>query len=98
MRGHSGGTRMSPSEDALAALPGEFERRDGVVVFFLGGGHPVLDRRHAFVGPAFVAHDRIGRKTLRRRFGCAGICNLKVALDRDWKLKRRRSFFRSTRA
>src|SRR5260370_15292466 len=34
-------------EDALAATLSEFERRNGVIVFFLHGSHPLLYLRHA---------------------------------------------------
>lgn len=62
----------------MAAALGEFERRNGVAVFLFRSGHPIPYRRHALIGLVFVAHDRIRRETLRRRLGCARICNLHV--------------------
>src|SRR6266446_261615 len=79
-------------ENVLAAALGKFERRNGVAVFFLRGGHPILYRFHTLVGPAFVVYGRIRREALRRRFGCAGICNLNVTLNWVWKLNRHGSF------
>jgi hypothetical protein len=71
----------------LASVLGEFERRNGVAVLPPRGGHPILYRRRALVGLAFIAHDRIRREALRR-FGCAGICNLHITLNGSWKLNR----------
>src|SRR6267378_509427 len=73
-------------EDALTAALSEFERRNGVVVFFPRGGHPIPYRRHTLVGLALVAHDRIKREALRQRFERAGVFNLNVMLNRSREL------------
>src|SRR6266849_8001164 len=84
-------------EDALVAALSEFERRNGVAVFFPRGGHPILYRRNALKGLTFVAYDRISCETLRHRFQRAGVFNLNVMLNRSWKLNRHSSSLRAGR-
>src|SRR5258708_12663078 len=78
-------------EDALAAALSEFERRNGVAVFFLRGGHPILYRRNALKGLTFVAYDRISCETPRNRFQRAGVFTLNVMLNRSCNLNRHRT-------
>src|SRR5258708_2449463 len=85
-------------EDALAATLSEFERRNGVIVFFLHGSHPILYLRHAPENLAFVVYDRISCEALRHRFERTRVFNLNIMLNRSWKLNRHSSLFHAGRA
>src|SRR5258708_8697085 len=82
-------------EDALAAALSEFERRNGVAVFFPRGGHPILYCRNALKGLTFVAYDRITCETLPPLFHPSGLFNLNVILNMHWTLNRHMSSLRA---